>query len=230
MAGYHVYLGKTLLPVAPDKITMKINGKNAVYDLINEGEMNVLKLAGLTTVSFSILLPAVKYPFATYHKGFKNTSYYLEILEKLKQNKKPFQFIVTRTDKKITGRKRLHNTNMKVSLEDFTIKEDAQNQGFDLTVDINLKQFKERKTKTFKVKKPKPTSPIAVAPQRPEPESEGEGQQSWTVIVWWCGSSGAVQKVSGYSTISLADARKKAWAKVPKNALHASENKSQVHL
>lgn len=227
MAGYTVYLGTLRFPIAPEKIEMKINGKNEVYDLINEGEMNVLKLAGLTTVSFSVLLPAVEYPFATYIGGFQPPSYYLDELEELKESREPFQFIVTRTSSKISGRKRLHNTNMKVSLEDFTIKEDAKNQGFDIMVDISLKQYRKRKTKTFKVKKPKPTAPIAVTPQR---EDEEDKPKTYYVNVYWCGSSGAVQKVTGSSTISVADARKKAWAKVPGNALHASENKSQVHL
>jgi len=227
MAGYSVYLGKdTLLPVPPDKITMKINGKNEVHDLINDGEMNILKLAGLTTVSFSFILPAVQYPFATYRKGFKAPSYYLDKLEELKQGKKPFQFIVVRKNS-MKGRKNLNNVNMKVSLEDFTVTDDA-GEGFDLKVEVNLKQYKQFKTKKFKVKKPKPTAPIAIEPQRPD--DGGNQNNGYYCNVYWCGSSGAVSKVTGYSTISFADARKKAWAKVPGNALHASENKSQVHL
>ena len=124
------------------------------------------------------------------------------------------------------GRKKLHNTNMKVSLEDFTVTDDT-GEGFDLKIEVSLKQYREFKTKKFKVKKPKPTAPIAVTPQRQDDQQQSNG---YSVRVYYCGSSGAVQSVVGYSTISYADARKKAWAKVPGNALHASEDKSQVHL
>ena len=186
MAGYDVYLGKTLLPIAPEKISMKINGKNKTYDLINDGEMNILKLAGLTTVSFTILLPAVQYPFATYTNGFKAPSYFLDALEALKQGKKPFQFIVTRIFiglgrilRGMKGRIKLHNTNMTVSLEDYSVRDEAK-EGFDIKVEVNLKQYKEFSTKTFYVENPSPTAPIAITPQRPPststpPTSGGSG-------------------------------------------------------
>lgn len=179
MSGYDVYLGDMLLPIAPKSIDTQINGKNKVYSLINEGELNILKLAGLSTVSFSILLPAVKYPFATYQNGFQKPSYYLNRLEKLKQEKKGFQFIVSRYNNN-TVRKNLHNTNMTVSLEDYRIIENAKENGFDIKVEINLKQYKEVKTKTFSVVTPSPTAPVAVTPVRPQttvtkPDGKGGG-------------------------------------------------------
>ena len=166
MAGYDVYIGDMLLPIAPDKITTKINGRNKVYSLINEGELNILKLPGLSTVNFSILLPLVLYPFATYRDGYRQPSYYLNELERLKLSKQPFQFIISRHDT-VTARKNSHNTNMTVSIEDYQINEDAKSNGFDIKVDITLKQYKEFKTKTFEVTLPSPTAPIALTPVRP---------------------------------------------------------------
>ena len=229
MSGYDVYLSDMLLPVAPDKISTRINGKNTVYDLINEGEMNILKLAGLTTVSFTVLIPAVQYPFAVYPSGFKAPSYYLDKLEELKQKKKPFQSIVSRKNS-MKGRKKLPNTNMKVSLEDFTIKEDVK-EGFDFKVEITLKQFKEFKTKTFTVEKPSPTAPIAIQPQRPQstiPQDPQGGKKTYTARVYYSGSSGAVSSVTATSTISYQDALNKAYKKVPGNALWASTTKKQA--
>jgi len=167
MNGYDVYIGDMLLPIAPESIVTSINGRNKVYNLINEGEMNILKLAGLTTVSFTILLPAVQYPFAVYRNGFQKPSYYLDILERLKQGKQAFQFIVSRYDSN-SVRKNLYNTNMTVSLEDYRIREDAKGQGFDIKVEITLKQFKQYTTKTFTVVTPSPTAPVAVTPVRPQ--------------------------------------------------------------
>ena len=92
-------------------------------NLMNESEINFLKKAGLTEISFDLLLPNVKYPFATYKDGFVGAKFFLDKLEELKVNAKPFQFIVTRTfpDERV-----LFDTNMKVSLEDYTIKEDSK--------------------------------------------------------------------------------------------------------
>lgn len=54
------------------------------------------------------------------------------------------------------------------------------------------------------------------------------GGYKYSVTVYYSGSSGAVSSVTGYSNISKDDARKKAWAKVPKTAHWASETKSQA--
>lgn len=145
--AYHFYLSKMLCPVAPSKLEVKINGQNKTMTLINEGEINILKKAGLTDVSFNLLLPNVKYPFAAYKSGFKDANYFLTELQKLKTNQKPFQFIVTRT---FPNGKLLSDTNMKVSIEDYNIIEDA-GEGFDVTVSVKLKQYKDFGTKICKV-------------------------------------------------------------------------------
>ena len=133
---------------------MKIKGKNKSLTLMNEGEVNILKEAGLTEISFDLLLPNVKYPFATYKSGFKTSKIFLGEIEKLKNKKKPFQFIVTRT---LPNNKLLFDTNMKVGLEDYSIKEDSK-EGFDVVVSIKLKQYKDFGTKTCKVTENKVTT------------------------------------------------------------------------
>ena len=145
--AYHFYLGKMLCPVAPSKLQLKISNKNKTMTLINEGEVNTLKQPGLTEISFDLLLPNVKYPFATYKSGFIGAKHFLDEIEKLKVDGKPFQFIVTRL---FPNGKVLFDTNMKVSLEDYSIKEDAK-QGFDVTVSIKLRQYKEYSTKTCNI-------------------------------------------------------------------------------
>lgn len=152
--AYFFYLGNTLCPVPPSKLQMKIKGQNKTLTLINEGEVNILKEAGLTEISFDLLLPNVNYPFATYKSGFKRANFFLGKIEKLKTNKKPFQFIVTRT---LPNGTMLFDTNMKVSLEDYSIKEDNK-EGFDVVVSIKLKQYKDFGTKTCKVVKNKVSS------------------------------------------------------------------------
>lgn len=147
--AYYFYIGKMLCPVAPSKLQIKINGNDKTLTLINEGEVSILKKTKLTEVSFDILLPNVSYPFAMYKLGFRNAKYYLEKLEQMKIKQKPFQFIVTRT---LPNGKMLFYTNLKVSLKDYQIKEDAK-EGFDVVVTINLRQFRAFGTKTCKIKK-----------------------------------------------------------------------------
>ena len=60
-----------MLPVAPSKLQLKIANNNKEATLINDGDINILKEPGLTTIEFDALLPSVNYPFATYKKGFK---------------------------------------------------------------------------------------------------------------------------------------------------------------
>ena len=145
--GYDFYLNKCLLPIAPEKLQVKINNANDTLTLINEGEINILKTAELTDIEFECRIPQVKYPFATYKSGFKEASYFLDCFESLKADKKPFQFIVSRT---MPNGKVLFSTNMKVSLEDYKITEQAKD-GFDLTVKIKLKQYRDYGTKTVNI-------------------------------------------------------------------------------
>lgn len=156
--GYEFYLGKMLLPVTPSSLSIKINNQNKTYDLINDGQINILKDAGLSDIEFDALLPNVKYPFAVYKNSFVPASSFLEELENLKSSKEPFQFIVTRT---LPSGKGLFSTNIKVSLENYTIKEDKK-EGLDIKVSIKLKQYKDYTTKvcTVTLKEEKPVATV----------------------------------------------------------------------
>jgi len=156
--AYDFYLDSMLLPVAPSKLSISIDNKNKTMVLINEGEINVLKKAGLTDISFTALLPQTKYPFAVYKNGFQKADAFLDKLEQLKTSQKPFQFIVSRT---YPNGKLLFDTNIKVSLEDYKIIEDSKN-GFDVNVEIKLKQYRDYGTKTVNVtiKQDKPVATV----------------------------------------------------------------------
>lgn len=79
------------MPVAPSKLQLKIKNQNKTVTLINESEVNIIKSAGLTEITFDLLLPDRRYPFAQYPDGFKRAGYYLEKIEKLKTDEKPFR-------------------------------------------------------------------------------------------------------------------------------------------
>lgn len=101
---YHMYITDSkknvvAFPVAPAKLSIKINNQNKTLTLINGGEVNLIKSPGLTDIAIDeLLLPAVqKYPFAVYENGFQNAKYYLKKLEKWKKSKKPVTFTMSRT-------------------------------------------------------------------------------------------------------------------------------------
>ena len=149
---YSFFFDDMQLPVTPSKLSVKIKGNNKTLTLVNEGDINFLRSPGLTEISFEMLLPMLEqYSFASeYHQP----DYYLGILESYMTEKKPFRFIVSRVSP--SGDK-LYDTNIKVSLEDYTVSEDATD-GFDVTVSINLKQYIDYATKKVTVTKPNNSS------------------------------------------------------------------------
>ena len=144
---YYFYMGSVLLPVSPEKFTWKVKNANKTMTLINEGEINFLRDAGLTDFEFDVLIPAVKYPFAKYDDGFKPTAWFTNYFEELKTSKKPFQFIVVR---QMPDGKLLFDNDISVSMESYTIQEQAK-EGFDLVVSIKLKQYRHFLTKIVTV-------------------------------------------------------------------------------
>ena len=142
--GYIFYLDGILVPITPSSITTKINNKNKVVTLINDGDFNILKEEGLKEFTFDMCLPAYKYPFA---RGvLLPINYYLNMLSFLKNSKKPFRFIVIREGAVGSSG---YNTTILVSLENYEIKEDAGN-GRDVVVSVTLKEYKNVNSTLFK--------------------------------------------------------------------------------
>jgi hypothetical protein len=178
--AYYFYLDKLLLPIAPSKLQLKVNNQNKTLTLIDEGEINILKKSKLTDVDFDALIPQVKYPFATYKDGFQGASYYLDELERLKASQEPFSFKVTRT---LPNGGMLFDTEMNVSLEDYKVSEDAKD-GFDLTVSISLKQYREYGTKTVTIVKDKVTAKkLRATSNSPAPKKKAK---TYTVVKGDC--------------------------------------------
>ena len=181
--GYEFFLGKCLLPVAPSKLEIKINNANKTLALINEGEINILKKPGLTDIEFTCGIPQVRYPYAVYKEGFRGADYFLDYFESLKNSRKPFQFIVCRV---LPSDRKLFNTNIKVTLEDYKLTEDA-GDGFDVTVKVKLKQWRDYGTKTVNITMAASKPRAAAEPQRESTTSPAPAQAaSYTVVKGDC--------------------------------------------
>lgn len=144
--SYEFYLNGILMPVTPGKLKLKIANNNKTVNLINEGDVNILKKAGLTEISFDLLLPNQEYPFA--NGSFMPAAAYLELFEELKVSREPFAFTVGRP---VPGGGRLYGTSMLVSMETYEITEDHDEYGLDCGVSINLKQYREYGTRNVRI-------------------------------------------------------------------------------
>ncbi len=181
-SAYDVYIGDYLLPVTPDKIQIKYNNQNSTVSLIDDGEINILKKPGLTEVEFECQIPQVQQPYANYKSSFKSADYFLDYFEKCKKKKKKVQFIVTR---KLPGGKSLMDTNIKMTIEDYKITEEAKT-GFDFTVKLNLKQWKSYSTKTINIVLAQ--EPVATVEETRDTDTSPEPAiaQTYTVVKGDC--------------------------------------------
>lgn len=128
------------MPQTPAKLSVKISGKNTTVTLLNEGEINFLKYPGLTEITLPLVFPMLT--------ASKRPDYYLTLLERAKTQRTTTQFIMTRTT---PAGQLLFDTNIKVSIEDYTIEESATN-GLDVSVEVKLKQYRDYSTKTVAIK------------------------------------------------------------------------------
>lgn len=172
---YSFFIDGMELPIAPQKLTVKIKGNNKTLTLINEGDINFLRVPGLTEITFDAVLPMLgQYSFAN---GYRRPDSYLNKLESLMTDKEPFRFLVSRVSP--SGRL-LYDTNMKVSLENYTVTEDAT-KGPDVTVSITLKQYISYSTKTVTVVKPKPEKKPVVQQKKKRETSSAPKVKTYTV-------------------------------------------------
>ncbi|MBP2635559.1 MAG: hypothetical protein H6Q72_1466 [Firmicutes bacterium] len=156
--AYYFFLNDVMLPVPPEKMNLKINNKNRTINLINEGEVNIIKTPGLTEISFDARLPNVSYPFANYDTSlidslgssllgssfsFKKADYFMSSFKEMKTGRNPFRLIIVRMSPQFTM---LSDTNLLVTLEDYNNNEDAKNC-FDVVVPLRFKQYRPFGTK-----------------------------------------------------------------------------------
>lgn len=168
--SYSIYLNNILLPVTPPSVEIESEGKNDSIELIDGSEINVLKKPGLKTIRFECRLPQDDCPYAVYEKGFMPAQYYIDQFGKLQENKTPFQFILNRLVRskyrggiETSNINSSYDTNIKVAIENMGQNEDADN-GFDIILDMELREYVDYSTKTFEIKK---EEVVEIPPERP---------------------------------------------------------------
>lgn len=138
---YLFYLGGMLLPVTPPSFTVKDKNRNRVLSLVSGNEISLPETSGLCEISFSALLPMVKYPFCIYEGDFKDGMYFAKVLRGMKAQAKPLWFRVLRYGRRAS-------TDIACVIDELTFKEDALNGG-DITCDIVLRQYASYATRVI---------------------------------------------------------------------------------
>ena len=184
--GYDFYfkIGKYLLtfPITPGELTIKSGSNNDVVNLINGGDINILKSPSLTEIEFEARFPMRKYPYSRKVEDFQT---YFDTLKKVKFEKTPFDFVVSRTDGRGIS---TWATNYKVALEDLEMKESA-NEGDDVLINFRLKQYepygvitlKTKTTKTTKTSKTTEKKKTVVKTTKPRTTKKTNTNKNYTV-------------------------------------------------
>jgi len=119
------------LPVNPEEISVDYQGNNDTVEIIQLGDINILKDRKLGVISFSCWFPYLDWFPAVRTKGeFKSQQFYKDFFEGIQKDKKECRFIVTGID-----------INMLVSIESFKYKHKA-GEHEDAYYDIELKEYK----------------------------------------------------------------------------------------
>lgn len=176
---YQFYMDGVLLPVTLSSLTIKVANQNKTVTLINEGEINILKLPGLSKISFSALLPNQPYSFAQYDGGFQGAQYFLSKLEALKTGCAPFFFEVIRTND--SGTVLIDSQPMTVSLEEYQLDEDAEEYGTDVMAKIELKQYRPYGTKTITFQKTETAATTATVTEKRDTSTKPK-EMTYTVV------------------------------------------------
>lgn len=158
--SYTMYINNVEMPITPGKLELKIKGQNKTITLVNDGEVNFLRLPGLTEITVPLLLPMLQ--------SGNPPDYYTQLFESIMTSCKPARFILSRAS---PDNKRLYDTNLSVSIESFSIDEDATN-GFDVAVSLTLKQYRAFGTKTVQLES---TSMIATVETPRETDHSPDG-------------------------------------------------------
>lgn len=173
--AYYFMLGVVPLPIPPSALEIKTPSMNKTVTLINDGEINIPKYAGLREISFDFLLPTIqKYPFANYQLGNFTAATLILYLNGWKDAKIPIPFIVVRMSPK---GKFLYFTSILCLIEDFTYKEDAEEYGFDTMCSITLKEYRPYGTKRVKLEKPSSAKPASTQKATVEKTRDSSGKK-----------------------------------------------------
>jgi len=129
------------LPLAPEEFKTKVGNKNKTIELVNLGEVNLIKAIALRTFGFKILLPADD-SLCDDKSIYKEPLFFLNKFREFKLDKRVVNLLIQRTQP--DGISEIFAGNVLVTLEDYNVTESAGSEGsFD--VELNFKEYRSIK-------------------------------------------------------------------------------------
>ncbi len=124
------------LPVVPEEFTLQHPQKNETYETISQGDIKLIGMEGLKSISIQSFFPVRNYPFlrARRYMGWE----YVERLQAWMSERLPIRLVITNTP-----------INMACTIEDFTYG--VSNGSGDIYYTLSLEEFKFIQLKREKV-------------------------------------------------------------------------------
>lgn len=120
------------LPVNPDKVTVTYSGNNDTKEIIQLGQINILKDRKLATISFNSFFPESDWFPAVRTRGkFEKPEFYVNFLLKIMNEKRPCRLVITGI-----------NINIKVSIESFKYYHQAGDHE-DMYYTLEFKEYRD---------------------------------------------------------------------------------------
>lgn len=128
------------IPVLPEEIEVTEEGNNEIYDIVNLGEVNVLKKPKLVDIEFESYFPKHRGPYVSSEHLFE-PSFYISLIKKWREGLTPVRVILVGSPLEI---------NELFSIESFTCTEKGGEVG-DIYYAIELKKYKPIAAKKVKI-------------------------------------------------------------------------------
>ncbi|BDU83496.1 hypothetical protein [Clostridium perfringens] len=126
-------------PVNPEELKVKTEGNNETTEVIKLGEVNIARDKKLSTLEFESFLPEKNiYPFIRTKNQFEGPKYYIDFIEKVRNEKKPIRFLVSDT-----------NINFMALIEEFEYG--YKHGSNDVEFKVSIKEFREVRVKEVKI-------------------------------------------------------------------------------
>jgi LysM repeat protein len=149
--GYSFYIGDLYLPITTSEVQWSSSNQNKTLNLMDYGEISIIKPRGLSTFSFNFELPMhTYYPFGIFHPGYLPDAK-LKYLQDVCNSQKPVRFRIVRFRPGIVGVNYgiMFSTSMMVTIEDWSYTESSNNAG-DIMNHITLREYREYSTVSVK--------------------------------------------------------------------------------
>lgn len=130
---------RVYLPVTPPKLEVQKPGDNSTLNIVNLGDVSILKTPGLKTISFESFIPTQNTgSYIEPDVQVFTSEFYKNFFEAIMAQKEPINFVVTEL-----------NVAMQMSLEDFDYWWDGGDP--DMHFKIKLKEFRQSTIKVSNI-------------------------------------------------------------------------------